>query len=153
MIVSQIRDNIGVTFGKKHTRSGGKALDFYASQVLWLAHIKRLSRTHKKVKRVYGIKIKAKCEKNKISLPFREAEFDILFGYGVDNLGASLDWLEEIGRLKDVDLTKGSTKDFLKEAEDGSIEEFIETTERIDNVVIKIWQEIEEGFLPKRRKY
>ena len=66
MIVSQVRDNIGVMFGDRHYRTGGKAMDFYASQILWLAQIKKLDKTIKKQKRVYGVQIKAKCKKNKI---------------------------------------------------------------------------------------
>lgn len=154
MIISQVRDNIGVAFGKKHIRSGGKALDFYASQCLWLAHIKQLKREFKKVKRTYGIRIKAKCEKNKISLPFRECFFDIVFGYGIDNLTANLMWLDEIKELgKVVDINKKEIKEFVREVEEGPIDDFVKLNTDIDKTVTELWQEIEEGFLPKRRKY
>src|SRR3990167_10288547 len=47
MIISQVRDNIGATFGRKYTRSGGRALDFYASVVVYLAHLEEIKRTVK----------------------------------------------------------------------------------------------------------
>ena len=65
MIISQVRDNIGVMFGEKHKRSGGKALDFYASQVVWLSQIEQISKTVKGIKRTVGVLVKAKCKKNK----------------------------------------------------------------------------------------
>lgn len=152
LVVSQIRDAIGVMFGKKHTRSGGKALDFYASQVIWLAHIKRLQRTHKKVKRAYGVEIKAKCEKNKIALPFRECNFNIIFGYGIDSIGANFAWLESIGRLKDVGLTKDQAKELMHSIDSGGEVDQDHLAE-IEYKVVDIWGEIEQGFLPTRKKY
>src|SRR5258708_1501143 len=105
MIVSQVRDNIGAMFGDKHKRSGGRALDFYASQIVWLAKLKTLDRTINKVKRAYGVEIKANVKKNKVGLPHRTCEFDFLFGYGVDDLAASLAWLHDIGRLGETDFS------------------------------------------------
>ena len=68
IVVSQVRENIGVMFGAKYTWVGGKALDFYASQIIWLAVAEK-----KKVGgRVTGICIKARITKNKIGKPFRE---------------------------------------------------------------------------------
>ncbi len=80
VFVSQIRAKLDVTFGKKTQRSGGKALDFYASQVIFLAEMGKRYITRKKVKKPIGIDVRAKIEKNKIGLPFREVEFPIIFG-------------------------------------------------------------------------
>ena len=110
LIVSQVRENIGVTFGEKNRRAGGKALDFYASQVLWLAAIKTLKRTIKGVERPYGVTIRANIKKNKVGLAFRKCDFDFIFGYGVEDLGASIEWLAEVGRLKPAE-----AKDYLKD--------------------------------------
>jgi len=60
IIISQVRDKIGIVFGEKHTRSGGKALDFYAVQILWLSHIGIINQTVKGIKRATGVRIKAK---------------------------------------------------------------------------------------------
>lgn len=132
IIISQVRDNIGAMFGEKHTRSGGKALDFYASQVVWLAHMGILKRTVAKVERPVGVKIKAKCKKNKVGLPFRECEFEITFGYGIEDEKASRAWLASIGKT-------ALGADLEGEALRGRI---------IDH-----WFEIEKSFLPVRRKY
>lgn len=149
IIVSQVRDNIGVMFGEKHKRSGGRALDFYASQVLWLAKIKSLKRTLKKVERTYGVTVKGQIKKNKVGLPFREAEFDFIFGYGVEDLGASLTWLDHVGRLEDVGLEKAA----VKQVSDLSDEEYRKAQKEVTPVVKRIWAEIETTFLPKRSKY
>ena len=89
MIVSQERDKIGVMFGKKTTRSGGKALDYYASQVLWLHNKGRIGEADRTV----GVGIKSKVEKNKVWKPYREATFPILFEYGIDDVGSMVDFL------------------------------------------------------------
>ncbi len=75
MIISQIRDAIGVTFGKKHTRSGGHALDFYASQIIELAHIERVTKEIDKIKRPIGVLVKARCTKSKVRTPYLECDF------------------------------------------------------------------------------
>lgn len=129
IVISQVRDAIGVMFGNKHTRSGGRALDFYASQIIWLAKLKTIEKTISKVKRPIAVTIKARCKKNKIGLPFRECEFDIKFGFGIDDAKASSEFLTNLA--KPVPKTAGE----LREA------------------VIKEWYAIEKRFLPEMRKY
>lgn len=153
MIISQVRDNIGVTFGKKTTRSGGRALDFYATHVLYLAHMQTLKQTVNKTQRAIGVTIKAKCEKNKIALPFRDCQFDIRFGFGIDDIGANLDWLKEIGQLSLVDLTEGQVPRFMKDLETMDAKDVAEFRALIAAVVRKEWYTIERKFVPTRRKY
>jgi len=149
MIISQVRDNIGVVFGERYKRSGGKALDFYASQVLWLAEIEKLYKTVKKIKRPIGIMIKAKCKKNKISLPFRECVFPIIFGYGIDDAYASLNFLTDVGVFDDFCKETGvSTPKNLLNADLNESEKA-----KLDDFVSKTWSSIEENFVIKRRKY
>lgn len=97
IVISQVRDNINAMFGEKHTRSGGKALDFYASQIVWLANLGKTEKTIRGQKRAYLVSIKANVKKNKTGKPFRTAEFDIIFGYGIDDENSMIDWL---GTLK-----------------------------------------------------
>lgn len=153
IIVSQVRENINAMFGEKYRRSGGKALDFYATHIFWLAHTKTLKRTVKKVERAYGISIKSKCKKNKVGFAFREAEFDFLFGFGVDDLGASVNWLKQVGRLKEADIQESKLKDYWKEVDAMSDKAYNKERKRLAKIVKAAWNEIEEDFIPKRRKY
>lgn len=172
VIISQIRDKIGATFGKKTTRSGGKALDFYASQVLWLTEISKMRKVFRKVKRVYGINVKAACEKNKVGLPFRECEYPVLFGYGIDDVSSSLKWLDEVGALDDLEIYQEVVDELTKPAKKGAKPKKPEkgkvmskiAKDRIEDrdpeilaeiqvFVKEVWKEIEVGFLPKGKKY
>lgn len=149
-IVSQIRDKIGAMFGEKKSRSGGKALDFYASQVLWLAEIKKLRKTFRGLKRVYGIDVKAQCKKNKVGLPFRDCEYPVLFGYGIDDTMACLTWLEKVKALKELGVKKADIKELAKEMIEEPDPEFIG---EMRSLTKEVWREVEIGFLPKGRKY
>jgi protein RecA len=150
LIVSQVRDNIGAMFGEKHKRSGGRALDFYASQVLWLSHIKTLKRTIKKVERPYGVIIKAKVKKNKVGLAFREAEFAFKFGFGVDDLEASIGWLKEVGQLDRLTEVPDA---YLNRIESLTDQDYRKEVHAAAVVVKTVWREIETTFLPTRKKY
>lgn len=152
-IVSQVRENIGVTFGEKYRRAGGKALDFYASQIVWLARVKTLQRTINKVERPYGIVVKAKVKKNKVGFPFREVDFPFLFGYGVEDLAASVLWLKEVSRLNEIDLADREVQPFILGLDKMSDAEYRKEQQRITSVVKKSWAEIETDFLPRRAKY
>jgi recombination protein RecA len=153
LIVSQVRENIGVTFGEKMRRSGGKALDFYASQVIWLAAIEPLKKTINKVERQNGVVIMANCKKNKVGLPFRKCTFDFMFGYGVEDLGASVEWLKSVGRSKDAGLEDSEVKAYLAGIPDMSAQEYNAERETMTKAVKQAWAEIETTFLPKRSKY
>lgn len=153
IIVSQIRDKIGVTFGKKTTRSGGKALDFYASQVVTLAQVKTVKRTVSGIERPEGISIKARVDKNKISLPFREAEFDLLFGFGVDDLGSCLEWLKTVNSLNELGIDKKAIKRFSRKLYEADDDVYQDKLAEIHEIVERRWYEIEQSFMPKRRKY
>ena len=153
IVISQIRDKIGVTFGKKTSRSGGKALDFYCSIVLYLHEIGKKKKTINKVERPIGVQVKAKTEKNKVGLPFRECEFPIIFGYGVDSIEASLEWLKTIDGLEALGINPKSINRTLKKVEAMEEEEFLAFSKVVDDEVSKQWDRIEIGFLPKRRKY
>jgi recombination protein RecA len=164
-IVSQVRDNIGVMMGAKQKRSGGKSMDFYASQVVWLHHMGRIKKTINNTERVIGVRVKAKVEKNKVGLPFRQCEFEIMFGYGIDDAGASLDYLEDAKALARVGLTgfvKGkdgkptkTTKinKYRQELEDFTREEYNAELVDLHKAVEDHWWETEKSFLPTRKKY
>ena len=151
IIISQIRDAIGVVYGKKTKRSGGHALDFYASQVIYLNYLGKLVRTVRGIKRPIGVKIRAIVDKNKIGNPFREAEFRLMFGYGIDDLHACLSWLELAKSLKDLGIKDiNAHMDVMTDMND--IDYHVEV-ERIHNMLEKRWWEVESSFMPTRKKY
>lgn len=153
IIVSQIRDNIGVTFGRAWTRSGGRALDFYSSQTLVLAQRGQLKKTIKGVERPVGIELRAKLDKNKVGLPFRQVDFSLSFGYGIDDVPSCFEWLNSVKALDELDLTKEGIKKRLKEIEAMDDESYEKAVRKIHRVVERKWYEIENEFMPKRKKY
>ncbi len=94
-VISQIRDKLNVTFGETKTRSGGRALDFYASQIVWLAEVGKIKKTVHGAGRVVGVNVLCKTKKNKIAPPFRECEIVIYFNYGVDDEESMINWLKK----------------------------------------------------------
>lgn len=154
IIVSQTRDKIGVTFGKRQTRSGGKALDFYASQVAWLSEVKKEYRTIKGVKRPVGVHVRARIEKNKVGLPFRECTFPIVFNFGIDDVSANVSYLKEVGKLNLAGLKSTTAmKRFLLTAKKLEGMELQDTRSMLRKAVFAAYEEVETGFLPTRTKY
>jgi recombination protein RecA len=152
LIISQVRENIGAMFGNKYRRSGGKALDFYASQVVYLSHLKTLNKTVGGIKRAVGVQTKVKCTKNKIGLPFRECEFSIRFGYGIDELAAAIEWLESAGKAKEI-LQGSKASAFVADSDKLDDVDYRALLRDVRKTVRREWRAVDEKFAPTRRKY
>ena len=129
IFINQIRMKIGVMFGSPETTTGGNALKFYASVRLDI----RRTGSIKKGEEVIGSETKVKVVKNKVSPPFKTAEFDILYGEGISREGEIIDMgvtariLEKSGawyayNCEKIGQGKDNAREFLRENPDVAIE-------------------------------
>ena len=122
VFINQLREKVGIIFGNPEVTPGGRALKFYSSIRIDLRRIESIKQGNVMV----GSRIRAKVVKNKVAPPFRNAEFDIMFGSGISregnilDLGVGLDIIKKAGAFfsyGDIRLGQGreSAKNYLKQ--------------------------------------
>ena len=140
---NQVREKIGVVYGNPETTPGGRALKFYASVRIEVRRGEKIQNGSE----IIGNRTKCKVVKNKVAPPFKECEFDIMYGTGISRVGEVLDLATELGVVKkggawysydDMKLGQGrdNSKEFLASHPDimGEIEDKIRAQK--DNVVM-----------------
>jgi len=140
IIISQVREKINVTFGKRKMRTGGKAFGHAIHQEAWISEIQKLRKTIKGEKRTYGIQCKVVVEKNKCAKPFRDAEFQIIYDYGLDNISSIIDYLWGSKKIVFEGQSFPTKKKFIRFIEENNYEHLLEREAEIK------WQAIEESF-------
>ena len=121
IFINQVRDKIGVTYGNPETTTGGRALKFYSSVRIEV----RRGEAIKSGAEIIGNRTKCKVVKNKVAPPFKECEFDVMYGQGISRVGEVLDLAVELNIIQkggawfsynDMKLGQGrdNAKDFLK---------------------------------------
>ena len=156
LIISQLREAIGVMFGETKVRSGGRAHDFFASQIVWLATSKQIRDRVAGVERTVGARSIFNVKKNKIGAPFARAPLLIYFHYGVDDELSNLAWLEETklgaaGRLTIPIGEYASAITDVRKARD--FDTLRKMREELRAAVEVRWREIEAASAPPLRKY
>jgi RecA/RadA recombinase len=153
VVISQIRYNITPGSFEKYTRSGGKAMDFYAHTVLWLANINKILNKGIPI----GITVKAKNTKSKTPRPYRSCFIKLYFEYGLDDITTNIDYLYDFltpqGKL--VKNPRGNWDD--KSMSRNELVKYIEennVSKELKKKVKDKWEEIENSVkLNRKPKY
>ena len=142
IFINQLREKIGVMFGNPETTTGGRALKFYASVRLDIRKTENLKQDGE----VFGNRVRVKVVKNKVAPPFREAEFDIIYGKGISksgnilDLGVNLDIVEKSGSWFAYDGTR------IGQGRENAKKYFEENPEIMAEVEKKVRAKFNEAF-------
>ena len=142
VFINQLREKVGIMFGNPETTPGGRALKFYASVRLDIRKTENLKQDGE----VFGNRVRVKVEKNKVAPPFREAEFDIIYGKGISksgnilDLGVNLDIVEKSGSWFAYDGTR------IGQGRENAKKYFEENPEIMAEVEKKVRAKFNEAF-------
>jgi RecA/RadA recombinase len=156
IIISQESEKIGITFGNKQERAGGKALRFFSHIESWTREIEKLKVNKKGETRVIGVRNKIKFTRTRNERPFREHYSTIYFDYGIDDLSSNIDYLFNLLTESGKDKTNFNVE--YKEKEFKSKKELIAFIEKnnledeIKQAVIEKWEDVEKAAKMERKK-
>lgn len=140
IFINQLREKIGVMFGNPETTTGGNALKFYSSVRL---DIRRMAQI-KDGDEIVGNHIKVKVVKNKVAPPFRQAEFDIIYGEGISKVGEIVDMGVEFGILQKSGSWFSYNSDKLGQGREAIKQLMLDNPEMAKEIETKIREKIKE---------
>jgi recombination protein RecA len=143
IFINQLREKIGVMFGNPETTTGGNALKFYASVRLDIRRIGQL----KDGENVSGNRVRVKVIKNKVAPPFRQCEFDILFGEGISKVGEIIDLGVEHGIIKKSGSWFSYEETKLGQGRDSVKQIFLDNPELADEIEGRIKEKLADVSL------
>ena len=138
IFTNQKRIKLGVMFGNPETTTGGEALKFYASQRLELSRIGQ----NKEGEEVVSNKIRAKVVKNKVAPPFKQTEFDVVFGKGIDKIADILDLAVELDIVKKSGSWYSYEETKLGQGRSAVVDLFRDNPEIVEEVELKVRKEL-----------
>ena len=142
IFINQLRDKIGVMFGNPETTTGGRALKFYASVRLDI----RKAENIKQDGEIKGSRTKVKVVKNKVAPPFREAEFDIMYGEGISREGNVLDMAVNLDIIEKSGSWFSYNGDRIGQGRENVKKYLRENPEMLDEVEKKVREDFEKAF-------
>jgi len=141
IFINQLREKIGIMFGNPETTTGGRALKFYASMRLDIRKIDSLKRGDE----VYGNRSRVKVVKNKVAPPFKQAEFDIIYGKGISKEGCILDMGAECGIVNKSGSWYSYENNRIGQGRENSKEYLLANPEIMDEIEKKIREKFALG--------
>jgi len=148
VFINQIREKVGIMFGNPETTPGGRALKFYASVRMEVRKIETLKQGNE----VIGSRTKVKVVKNKVAPPFREAEFDIIYGEGISKEGNLLDLGVDLNIIKKSGTWFSFEEHRLGQGKENTRLFLIENPMIAEKIENKIRKTLNEKYLKSRHK-
>lgn len=140
IFINQLREKIGVMFGNPETTTGGNALKFYASVRLDIRRMTQIKDGDEAV----GNHVKVKVVKNKVAPPFRQAEFDIIYGEGISKVGEIIDMGVELGIVQKSGSWFSYNGDKLGQGRDSVKQLMLDNPEMANEIEAKIREKVKE---------
>jgi len=140
IFINQLREKIGIMFGNPETTTGGNALKFYASVRLDIRRLAQIKDGDESI----GNHVKVKVVKNKVAPPFRQAEFDIIYGEGISKVGEIIDMGVELGIVQKSGSWFSYNGDKMGQGRDSVKQLLIDNPEMANEIETKIREKIKE---------
>ena len=140
IFINQLREKIGIMFGNPETTTGGNALKFYASVRLDIRRMAQIKDGDESI----GNHVKVKVVKNKVAPPFRQAEFDIIYGEGISKVGEIIDMGVELGIVQKSGSWFSYNSDKLGQGRDAVKQLMLDNPEMANEIEAKIREKIRE---------